>query len=229
MHHKKRINIVSALLFFISLIVPYISQADDVKTQLLNQASSLNAKILDNALKQYACAKNNGLNPTQYLTIIDYTLPSTEKRLWLFDLKNNKLLLNTWVAHGIKSGDLYSKYFSDDFQSHKSSLGLYQTAEIYQGGHGGSLRIKGLSPGFNSNAYKRAVVVHGAWYVSQNFIDKYGRLGRSWGCPAVSMGISQKLINIIKSGSLIYSYYPDNNWLRKQSYLNCPIPVQADN
>ncbi len=216
MNIKKYLTISCALVFFMLISITAISHADTK-----SQGNGLNPQILDKAFNMYYCAKKDKLNPTNYLTIIDYSLPSTAKRLWLFQVDNKKLLLNTWVAHGIKSGVLYSQYFSNDQQSHQSSLGLFQTGNIYGGHHGNSLRLNGLSPGLNTNAASRSVVVHGAWYVSQDFINKYGRLGRSWGCPAVAMNVSQTYINIIKNGSLIFSYYPNKALLSSPRYIGC--------
>jgi hypothetical protein len=140
------------------------------------------------------------------LTIIDFSLPSTDKRLWIIDLKHNTILKNTYVAHGMNSGENYALHFSNQPNTQMSAPGFYLTQNTYYGKHGYSLRLKGLEKGINDNAMKRAIVLHGAWYVSEDFIKKYGRLGRSFGCPAVPEAESEDIINLIKNGSLIFIY-----------------------
>ncbi len=141
-----------------------------------------------------------------YLTIVDYALPSTEKRLFVMNLQTNRLIDRTWVAQGENTGLLWAKYFSNHFGTHKSSLGVFVTGKAFYGSVGYSLRIHGLTPGENTNAYNRDIVVHGASYVSKQFIDEHGYLGRSWGCLALPLNRYQNIINTIKGGSVIYSY-----------------------
>jgi len=169
----------------------------------------------------YLCAQKKGMGEKKTLGIIDFTKPSNEKRLWIFDLENNKLLFNTWVAHGTKSGELYSKYFSNKESSHASSIGLYLTGDIYTGKHGESLRLKGLEPGFNNNVLKRSIVLHGAWYVGEDFIKKYGRIGRSWGCTAVADNLKVPIVNAMKNGAIMIAYYPDKMWVSNSKFINC--------
>lgn len=147
------------------------------------------------------------------VTIIDFSKPSTEKRLFIIDLKHQKLLHHTLVAHGKNTGQNKAVKFSNIKGSNQSSLGLYQTAESYYGKHGYSLRLDGLEKGFNDNARNRAVVLHSATYVSEAFIKRYGRLGRSYGCPAVPAEHSEEIINLIKGGSLLYIYAEDADYL----------------
>lgn len=147
------------------------------------------------------------------VTIIDFSKPSTEKRLFIIDLKQQKLLHQTLVAHGKNTGQNKAVKFSNIQGSNQSSLGLYQTAESYYGKHGYSLRLDGLEKGFNDNARKRAVVIHSASYVSEAFIQKYGRLGRSFGCPALPAEHSKEIIDLIKGGSLLYIYAEDSHYL----------------
>ena len=154
------------------------------------------------------------------LTVVDFSLPSTEKRLWVIDLENNKVLFNDWVAHGKNSGNNQAKAFSNVPNSYTSSIGFYMTAETYHGKHGLSLRLDGMDKGFNDNARRRAIVMHGADYVSGDFIQKYGRLGRSFGCPSVSMDIYEDVIDTIHGGSLLFIYSPDENFVNKSSVLN---------
>lgn len=167
-------------------------------------------KPLDLALH---AARAKGRTP-RLLTLIDYSRPSTEKRLWVIDLVEEKVLLETLVAHG-KGSDRAGEAvrFSNRSGSRASSLGLYETLGTYIGKHGYSLKLRGLEPGFNDNAEERAVVVHGAWYVSEAFAKQHGRLGRSWGCPAVDDRVAKRLIDRIKGGSLLFVYYPDEKWL----------------
>lgn len=152
------------------------------------------------------------------LTIIDYSLPSTKERLFVIDLKNKRLLKKSLVAHGTGTGALYARNFSNKPQSHQSSLGFFITCNTYYGKHGYSLRISGIEKGINDNARKRAIVFHAADYVSTNFIKKHGRLGRSFGCPALPVNKNEEIINIIKGESCVFIFYPDTKYL-KQSIL----------
>ena len=147
------------------------------------------------------------------VTIIDFSKPSTEKRLFILDLKKQKILFHTFVAHGKNTGLNMATRFSNNKGSNQSSLGLFRTGESYQGKHGYSLRLDGLEKGINDNARSRAVVMHSASYVSEDFIEKHGRLGRSWGCPAVPVEFSKEIIDLIKGGSCLYIYAIDINYL----------------
>lgn len=151
--------------------------------------------------------KNSLLNDT-LLTIVDYSKPSYKERLYIIDLKNVKLIEKSLVAHGQNSGVILADEFSNHKQSHKSSLGLFITAGTYHGKHGYSLRIDGLEKGINDNARVRAIVFHGAHYVSQQYIKKNGRLGRSFGCPALPFNKTNNIIDLIKNGSCLYIYHP---------------------
>lgn len=142
------------------------------------------------------------------LTIIDFSKPSNEKRLFILDLKNHAIIRNILVAHGMRSGVQIAESFSNNRHSNKSSLGLYITNETYIGKHGYSLRLDGMSPGLNDNARKRAIVIHGADYVSESFIRENGRIGRSFGCPAIANDESEEIINLIKGGSCLFIYHP---------------------
>jgi len=147
------------------------------------------------------------------VTIIDFSKPSTEKRLFILDLKKQQLLYYTFVAHGKNTGVNMATKFSNNKGSNQSSLGLFRTGESYQGKHGYSLRLDGLEKGFNDNARSRAVVMHSASYVSEDFIERHGRLGRSWGCPAVPVEFSKEIIDLIKGGSCLYIYANDSNYI----------------
>lgn len=184
-----------------------------------SQARNIDEKVLRLSLVAYANAYKQGYASKQLLTVIDYSKPSTVQRLWVFDLKNNKTLFNTWVSHGKNSGGLKPTSFSNGMGSLKSSFGLFLTASPYIGGNGYSLRLRGLERGVNDNAYVRNVVVHGAWYANPDIIKRYGQLGRSWGCPAVSSELARPIINTIKEKTLVFVYYPDRNWLSKSKFL----------
>jgi len=188
---------------------------------LLSRTQHLKPEVLKLALDAYVCARQKGLDKQQILTVIDYSLPSYMKRLWVIDLQQKKVLFYTLVAHGRGSGDVSPTVFSNRPQSLASSIGLFETANPYQGHFGLALRLKGLEKDFNDNALRRAIVIHSAWYVSEAFDEKYGRLGRSWGCPALNESVIKPVINTIKNGTLVFAYYPDPNWLKQSTYLHC--------
>lgn len=156
---------------------------------------------------------------SKVLTVIDFSLPSTAKRLWIIDPEKGEILLNSVVAHGRNSGELMANAFSNQPESFKSSLGFYQTAETYTGKHGYSLRLDGLEKGFNDQARNRAIVIHGADYAREEFAASVGRLGRSLGCPALPSELSAKAINLIKDGSLLFIFGKDQNYLAKSSLI----------
>jgi hypothetical protein len=147
------------------------------------------------------------------VSIIDFSKASTEKRLFVLDLEKHKILYHTYVAHGKNTGANIATKFSNNRGSNQSSLGLFRTGESYFGKHGYSLRLDGLEQGFNDNARIRAVVMHSAWYVSETFIHQHGRLGRSFGCPAVPVEHSKGIIDLIKGGSCLYIYANDTHYL----------------
>ena len=194
---------------------------NDINLMLHNEAPSLNQQVINKVLMTLKCAGEYNVDHNNILTLIDYSVPSNEKRFWVFDLKTKKLLFNTYVSHGIKSGALVSNYFSNKNNSKASSIGVYQTEQAYYGRDGLSLRLDGLDRNFNDNASNRSVVMHSGWYVEEDFIKKYGRPGRSWGCPALPMQNSQAIINAIKDKSLLVIYYPSDAWFSKSRFLNC--------
>lgn len=193
----------------------------DSQAQILSaKAGDLSPQVIKLGLEAYSKARQEGMDQQQILTIVDYDMPSTQPRMWVFDLKTNTLLFKELVAHGENSGDNIPDSFSDQPESLKSSLGLYVTGQPYVGHHGVSLRLDGLEKGFNDTAAERDIVVHAAPYVSQEFADEHGRLGRSWGCFAVNPAVAQPIINTIKDGTLIFAYYPDKRWLSQSSFLS---------
>lgn len=149
------------------------------------------------------------------VTIVDLGKSSCTKRMWIVDLINKELVLNTWVAHGNGSGSDMASYFSNTNQSHASSLGFYLADDVYNGKHGRSLRLDGLDAGFNDNARARSIVVHAAPYVSERNIERQGRLGRSEGCPAVSPKVAGKVINTIKGKTVLFINGNDYNYTSK--------------
>jgi hypothetical protein len=173
--------------------------------------------IFNTAIRGYS--KTENIRKKNVITIIDFSKPSTDKRCFIIDIDKKKLLYNCLVAHGRNSGDNYASHFSNEPESLKSSLGFYLTAETYSGKHGYSLRLDGLEKHINDNARSREIVIHGADYVSQDFIEKYGRLGRSWGCPALPLEISKEVIDKISNGSCIFIYGNDKSYFLKSTFL----------
>jgi hypothetical protein len=175
------------------------------------------SEALTYALEGWEKLENNLQKPL--LTVIDFSLPSTEKRLWIIDLATREIVLNTVVAHGRNSGNLMAEKFSNQPESYQSSLGFYKTAETYQGKHGYSLRLDGLENGFNDQARSRAIVIHGADYAREEFAKSTGRLGRSLGCPALPPELSAKVIDLIKEGSLLFIYGQDLDYLSRSTLI----------
>lgn len=184
-------------------------------------APTADPAVLELAVAAIDCAVASGMPPSRRLAVIDYSRPSDETRLWVFDLERRALLHSELVAHGRNSGEKLAQSFSNTPGSLQTSIGLFRTAETYHGRHGYSLRLDGLEAGFNDNARERAIVMHGATYVSPEFAEKQGRLGRSWGCPAVRSGVARQMIDTLKGGQFIFSYYPDEQWLASSDLLNC--------
>jgi hypothetical protein len=185
-----------------------------------HQPDSIDPKVLDLAMQATTCAVRSGaVKDPSTLTVIDYSRPSTSKRLWVFDTHSHALLYEELVAHGRGSGDNLPTHFSNDSESHESSLGLFVTGETYTGKNGYSLRLKGLESGVNDRAFARAIVMHGAPYVNDTVARTLGRLGRSWGCPALDQTVAHEVIDRVKGGSVVFAYYPDRNWLGSSAFL----------
>ena len=206
-----------------------IPESDDVKAVVYSKTveSSVEAKIeaayknlhsdkfalpksesFTEALKGYYSLKEKGLIKKDILTLIDFSLSSNTKRLWVIDLVTGDILFHSLVAHGRNTGNEFASNFSNSAESFKSSLGFYSTGEIYNGKHGMSLKLDGLEKGVNDNARARGVVMHAADYVSNSFIKNNHRLGRSQGCPAVPVELSKEIISTIKNKSCFFIYHP---------------------
>ena len=193
--------------------------------RLVAEAPSANPKVLVLAARAAECARKQGvLEGFRHLAVIDYSLPSTQPRLWVFDVQRGRLLFQELVAHGRNTGEAKAERFSNTEGSHMSSIGLFKTLEPYYGSNGYSLRLSGLDPGFNDNALARAIVMHGAPYVSQAIAERLGRLGRSWGCPALRPEVARVVIDTLKGGALLFAYYPDRKWLTESPYFQCDGP-----
>ena len=160
------------------------------------------------------------INPKKdILTIVDFRLSSKEKRMWIIDITNRKVLYNIHVAHGVNSGKEYATYFSNRPNSLKSSLGFYLTGDTYYGKNGLSLKLKGLERGFNNNALRRYIVLHGADYANRDYLDEHGILGNSEGCPAIPMTLHKEIIDLTKDGTCLFLYYPDISYLERSDYM----------
>jgi len=159
------------------------------------------------------------------LTVIDFTKSSREKRLWIIDLKSKKVLFNTLVAHGRNTGEDKALKFSNQPNSYMSSLGFYLTDATYIGKHGLSLRLNGMDGNYNSNAMERAIVMHGADYATEAFVKRYGRLGRSLGCPAVPVELSKDIINAVKDNTVLYVHGNDSHY--KSDFMNAKLAVES--
>jgi len=195
---------------------------EDAGTQLQHlstKAPKLDKRVLKLALTAYTNATKKGAVKKPVLTVIDYSLPSNKQRMWVFDVRNERLLYNTYVAHGKNSGMNLANHFSNRESSKESSLGTYITKDTYIGHKGYSLNLQGMDRGFNDNAYNRRVVIHGAWYMEPDFIKKAGRAGLSWGCPAIAQTLAKPVINTIKNGSVVFAYFPDKYFLSHSGYL----------
>lgn len=223
--------------YLIFLLVPTVNSArmvgldtnnsakafsEDIYTVVKLAETGLDRTVFDLAIRglRKLEAKGKLLNPT-IVTIADYSQSSNKKRLYVIDLKNRKLLFNTYVAHGRNTGTEFAQYFSNEEGSLKSSLGFYITEHPITGSHTGfSLMIDGVEKGFNDHACKREIIIHGADYVTENFIQKNGRLGRSLGCPALPPELNKPIIETIKDGTCLFIYNPDNHYIGSSSLLN---------
>src|SRR5713226_420143 len=206
----------------------HAAPADTLVSTLVRQAPGLRSEVLRLALDAARNAAEHGLVARRnLLTVIDYSLPSSQQRLFVFDLAAQKLLYRELVAHGKSSGGDVANFFSNDPGSEATSLGLFVTQDTYVGHNGYSLRLRGLEEGINDMASERAIVLHGAYYVSREAVRVLGRLGRSWGCPAVRSEIAHKLIDTIRGGSAIFAYYPEKSWLENSLFLQHDVTTAS--
>ena len=197
---------------------PLFNQINKIYDDAELKSTNLDYRVFEKALIGYYNLKSD-LNPEKaIITIIDFAKASTKKRLWIIDLKNNKLLLQTYVAHGKESGENLAKHFSNVAESHQSSLGFYITNETYFGNHGISLRLDGFDMGINDQARNRDIVMHGAEYVSEDFITQTGRLGRSFGCPAVPVQLTNNIIELVKNKTCLFINGSKNDY--QSRFLN---------
>lgn len=190
-------------------------------TQIHQAGANLSEDLFSLAFMGFEKLSAQGrLSADSLLTIIDFSKSSREKRLFVLDLKTKKLLFNSIVAHGRNTGEEFARSFSNNENSHKSSLGFYITGKSYVGANGFSMLLNGVEKGFNDKAKERAIVMHGADYASEQLIRHKGYLGRSHGCPALPRAINQKLIEKIKEGNCMFIYYPDEKYLSTSRMLN---------
>jgi len=202
----------------ISLKSEYLTELHD---RLSRAGISLSEEILSLALIGFnKLNAQQRLNKDSILTIIDYSMSSKEKRMFVIDLKSRQLLFNSVVAHGRNTGEEYARSFSNRPNSHQSSLGFFITQKPYKGNNGYSLALEGVEIGFNDLARKRAIVIHGAEYASERMIKTKGYLGRSFGCPSLPPQLNKKIIETIKEGNCVFAYYPDQRYLKASELLN---------
>lgn len=195
--------------------------ADSLAQELALKATGAKAHVVHLAVAAMQCATSNQTKMPRSLAVIDYSLPSSQQRLWVFDLQKRQLVYREYVAHGRNSGENYASSFSNIYGSYQSSLGLFRTLSPYRGKHGISLRMEGIEEGVNDKALERAIVIHGADYVNPAWIARQGRIGRSLGCPSVRRAVAPQLIESLKNGQYVFAYYPDPQWLTTSAYLTC--------
>ncbi len=199
-------------------------------TPAVGSPAGLDPVVYDLALEALGCARSAGATSERadrVISVIDFRLPSTAPRLWVIDLATGETLFNERVAHGRTTGDDAAVSFSNIPGSNASSLGLFRTGETYIGKHGRSLRLDGLEPGFNDRARDRAIVVHAASYCTLEHVERWGRLGRSQGCPALDPAVSDAVIDTVRDGTLVFAYFPDTEWLTRSSMLTCDATASA--
>jgi hypothetical protein len=194
--------------------------------QMKLDSLGLSQEAFNYGLQGYMGLVSNGtVKKNNVLSIVDFSLPSSKKRLFVIDVETGKLLFNTFVSHGRNSGKEMATEFSNDLNSFKSSLGFFVTGNTYKGEHGYSLRLEGMEEGINDNAYNRSIVMHAANYVNEKVVQAKGFLGRSLGCPAVSPTLHKAIINTIKDGSCLFLYSPDTTYLSHSKILAKPVAM----
>ena len=217
---KNRFLLTPFLVFFLANAFPVQTASVPLAVPgaqfraLLTQAPGISPQALETALAAQKRLQADGVRVrSDVLVVIDYTRPSTEPRLWVFDLNHTRVLFEELVAHGKNSGDNRAVRFSNQPGSLMSSIGVFLTGDTYIGKHGLSLRLEGLEKGINDKSMERAIVLHAASYVSERVRRREGRIGRSWGCPAVRPEISRQLIETVEEGAVLLAYYPEKSWL----------------
>ena len=181
----------------------------------------LTKKAFEYALKgYYYMVEHHWLSKTNLLSICDLSQSSRNKRLYVLDLEQKTVLVNTYVAHGRNSGMEYAQSFSNNPSSHKTSLGFYVTQDTYNGANGLSLKIRGMEKGFNDRASGRNIVMHGSEYVGPDYLEMNGVSGRSYGCPAIPADESQEIIDLIKEGTCLFIYHPTKKYISRSKILN---------
>lgn len=204
------------------LVASPVRPAANEVGRLAALAPDLDPEVLRRAFNAIACSLDREVAAARIVGVIDYSLPSSQPRLWIFDRESSRLLVHALVAHGSGSGEASATRFSNRHGSRQSSLGLFRASESYQGRNGYSLRLDGLDPGVNDQARPRAIVLHGAWYVSREFLGRHGRLGRSWGCPAVELELAREVIDALRDGGALYISASDPEWLGLEARRHCP-------
>ena len=207
------------------VVVPAPQPGPDLATRLAALADDADPDVIRLAVEARECAlassPESASRVPDRLAVIDYSRPSTQHRMWVFDVEAERLLYREHVAHGRNTGENMATRFSNVEGSLQSSLGLFRTAETYTGANGYSMRMDGLEPGINDQARTRAIVMHGAWYVDPLQALRQGRLGRSEGCPALRAQVAREVIDTLKQGQLLFAYYPDSHWLKHSRYFGC--------
>jgi L,D-transpeptidase catalytic domain len=207
--------------FFATELTDSVSEVSAVYDSIHLEKTGLKKEVFEYALKGYEeLAEQNKINRTGILTICDFSQSSRRKRMYVVDLENYKLLMQTHVAHGKNSGREYATRFSNKPESLQSSLGFYVTRTTYYGGHGLALTIDGMEPGINDKARRRKIVVHGSDYVGNDYLRFSKYIGRSFGCPAVPAKQSRKIINTIKNGTCFFIYHPTKKYIETSKILN---------
>lgn len=199
-----------------------ISSSEELYNSILFETDhKLNFEAFSKAILGFNNLKKAGKldENAHLLTICDFSMSSNTKRLWVIDTNERKVLFNSLVAHGKNTGEEFATNFSNTESSYQSSLGFYITDATYSGGNGYSLRLLGMDKGYNDAALQRAVVMHGADYVSEEFAASHKRIGRSWGCPAIPKALTEPIINTIKGKNCLFIYYPDENYLSSSEWL----------
>ncbi len=228
MKHNSSSSLRACVALFLMLLLATASsqtptaapQFIELSADLASAAPHADPNVIALATEALACANQSELvRNTRTLSVIDYSRPSTQQRLWVFDLMQRRLLFEELVAHGRNTGENTAVRFSNAPSSLMSSIGVFLTGDTYIGHNGYSLQLRGLDPGFNDNAFDRAIVMHGAPYVDAALAMSQGRIGRSFGCPAVRPAIARALIDTIREGSLVVAYYPDQTWLRNSAFI----------